>query len=869
MRIKGFLLIMAAMPAMCGFAAGCNGSDNGADDSDTDTADLIDTADTDVPDTADVPEDTDVRDDAVDGDGPSICISDLDCTNGIFCDGREKCYDGTCHPAEEPECVDEFDCTNETCNEETKACDYELNHDLCDDGEVCTGQERCSEYHSCVSGTVPDCSDDDICTIDICDEDRGGCVHDPRDLDEDGHEDDNCDGDDCNDRDPEIYPGRDEICDDGKDNNCNMMVDMTDPECRPENDTCDAPIELEEDEEILGSTWGTSHNYSSNFCYIYSERDVTFVLTLEEERDLIVNVSTVTAGALDVAIQSTCGSTVSELACQSGNSFTMRRNRVPAGTYHVIVWTTIEGDFNISYSTAEPTARPANDQCGGADDVSDGGIFSDTTFDCLNDYLPTCRTGADPDTFYTFTLEEAKKITIGGAAVGAYPYVTVALMTTCGDNTSQLECATGYTSATIRRNFLEAGTYWISVDTSVESNYNLTVTFEDPIFPPPNDRCDGAIDISDGGYFIGDLMESYRDYTTSCSLATYLDVTYMFELTEPQDVTLELWPLGAAAEMALAVVGDCGDMETEFRCRRGNPAGYTLRSVPEGTYYVIVSGTLHGTDTIKGRYLLTAEYGPPTPVPANDSCFGAEDISEGGTVIGSTIATFDDYNTICGPSNYFDVVYTFTLTEDHDVIIDVDPDTTMGVALEIQRTCGSSASMLDCASSESGEMHSHSVPAGTYFLIVDTQRETDFNMEVTFEDPTTICDGAEVIEVDLSGGSFSWSDSDTTVGESNDFQATCGSSAMSPDIPYKLVVDERALVTIEDTAASFDTVLHVRSLCDNPSSQLYCDDDGGFCSLCSRISAVFAPGTYFIIQDGYSSGGSGTYTLSVTATPSS
>lgn len=44
------------------------------------------------------------------------------------------------------------------------------------------------------------------------------------DMDEDGFEDYRCGGDDCEDEDPYISPGADEICD-GLDNNCNGSVD--------------------------------------------------------------------------------------------------------------------------------------------------------------------------------------------------------------------------------------------------------------------------------------------------------------------------------------------------------------------------------------------------------------------------------------------------------------------------------------------------------------------------------------------------------------------------------------------------------------------------------------------------------------------
>jgi len=86
------------------------------------------------------------------------CIEDIECDNGLDCDGAETCVLNVCQAGTPIDCDDGVGCTDDSCNEDTDSCDNIANDANCDNGVGCDGQETCDLVNDCQAGTPMDCS---------------------------------------------------------------------------------------------------------------------------------------------------------------------------------------------------------------------------------------------------------------------------------------------------------------------------------------------------------------------------------------------------------------------------------------------------------------------------------------------------------------------------------------------------------------------------------------------------------------------------------------------------------------------------------------------------------------------------------------
>ncbi len=102
----------------------------------------------------------------------------------------------------------------------------------------------------------------------------------------------------------------------------------------------------------------------------------------------------------------------------------------------------------------------------------------------------------------------------------------------------------------------------------------------------------------------------------------------------------------------------------------------------------------------------------------------------------------------------------------------------------------------------------------------------------------------------------------STSGGSDVFHASCAREALSHDRVYVLRLPRAARVSLR-LAADFDAVLYVRSRCDDPVTELACNDDAED-DQHAALDLDLPAGTYWVFVDGYDTDSDGDYVLGVT-----
>jgi len=113
---------------------------------------------------------------ATDGEttGPPVaCVLADDCDDADPCT-EDNCINSECDSTP-LDCSDGVGCTMDACDPATGACTNMPSDAACDDANLCNGSELCDPLLDCFNGTPITCSDDEACTLDLCEPSTGVC----------------------------------------------------------------------------------------------------------------------------------------------------------------------------------------------------------------------------------------------------------------------------------------------------------------------------------------------------------------------------------------------------------------------------------------------------------------------------------------------------------------------------------------------------------------------------------------------------------------------------------------------------------------------------------------------------------------------
>lgn len=587
------------------------------------------------------------------------------------------------------------------------------------------------------------------------------------------------------------------------------------------------------------------------------------------------------------------------------------------------------GRVSLSVSLQTPPTGSVNDTCATASVLSVNGssvtrsIAIGNTVLAMNENVsepvcsPTARTA--PDLFYSYTLTARANVTAVVRPIsGSLLHPVVVLRSACSPAGAELACTAASAATAVQAQVLGQmpGTYVVSVDSADATTGAFQLEVE-AIPTIDNDACTAPQALT----FTNDLATATGDTTwatngnlagdqsPSCSdsaRGTGRDVVFSYVLTAAQDVTINVTPTGMSPsfEPVISVRGGTMCSDATASSERGclsplstSSATLSLVNQPAGTYFVWLDSA---RDT-SGPFQMEVQLSAPTPPPANDSCSAPQALTFTNGIASFSGSTFQaandnyagDVSPTCSPSakqNGRDVVYSFTLTQQQDVAIDVAPagGSTLIPAVYVRKnTCTSQllADELVCTAAVGGVSSQLTrLDPGGYFLFVDSSGGTRgaFTGTVTLSAPTPApandsCNGQAL---SFSGSPLTAIVSGSTTAASNSNAATHNAPACGTDFfprrfgrdlvySYALAAGQDVDILVTPNGSQHVPVIYVRA----PNQCM--SFSAGFELACvaettSQPLRVYLPnqtaGTYFLFVDSNSLG-TGDFSLRVTLRP--
>ena len=345
--------------------------------------------------------------------------------------------------------------------------------------------------------------------------------------------------------------------------------------------------------------------------------------------------------------------------------------------------------------------------------------------------------------------------------------------------------------------------------------------FSDASCRPMNDTCALASVIpARTGTYSGSTAGLAANYTFGCMTGLASDAVFRFTLTEAHDVRITVSG-SAGAGVSLRDFASCAS-GPELKCSGASPPSVLSRSLPAGDYAILVR-----TPT-PGAFDISLAVTDPTPVPAFDVCGPAtERITASGTYTGRFEEASDDYRLSCHSSgSWRDAAYRIVLDAPADLVLSARTSGApfgSSAYVSLVTDCVSATGTLQCAVGGTAEIRRRGVPAGTYYVLVESSAAdaTAWTLNVTITSPPApravgdACTSAVSIPfMTLGDGSTRGTGSASLATAELDSGTSCGgSTAGNRDVFFSFTLTEPRDVTLSTSAGTSFHYAELQNTC--------------------------------------------------------
>lgn len=554
---------------------------------------------------------------------------------------------------DDDQCDDGIECTFDSCDLSVRRCRFRPDDARCQDGLYCNGSEVCSPGLGCRRGEPVSCADQNPCTIDRCIEEGQSCERKLRDVDGDGDPDAHCvdEGGDCNDQDATVSSAHSEICDNGKDDDCDGVVD--EPDCRrPQHDGCadalvvDGPGSFQISLEAAGVDAASS-------CSEPGAPDVFVEVAVAEASDVLVSMAS-ERSAFSAAWFAACEDAAEEIACSvsqrassgGGDRLRLLLRGAEAGRYWLALFGADRTRLELEVEFLPASTPPRNESCEGAARLSAGNPQLVDLDGALADHESACGSGLG-ELVYEFELDDPSDVRLFAVARDAASEAMLSLRSeACAALRDELACSVRGDAGLFRRG-LPPGRYFVAVAAALGGRHELTLLVEPTATSPAGESCTDPLPLPLGRVVDVDLGRYGDALMTSCQPAGR-DAILALQLEERSDVLLKQ-RASAGDRAAVSLLGLACDQQLACTSGTAPPLRAVAHDLVAGEYRVVVESE---TGSPVQVLALSRPARAPIVVVGADDCDAPQDVPEfGGFFVGNTTDLGRDFTASCDVAN--------------------------------------------------------------------------------------------------------------------------------------------------------------------------------------------------------------------------